>query len=77
MKRLRLGMQTTDIRTSNSYYDCSVCGKVISPQMLRAHFHTYRTNDYTSCGVRYRSKIAWRVCGWSHLSCSLNKIQTS
>jgi hypothetical protein len=70
MNRLKLGMRTTECRTTSMTHQCVVCDESISPQMVRAHFETFKTNDFTSCGVRHRSQIAWRVCAWSHLSCS-------
>ena len=70
MKRLNLGMHATSCRTTSMTHQCAVCGESMGPQMVRAHFETFKTNAYTSFKVRHRSHIAWRVCAWSHLSCS-------
>ena len=68
-KRLRLGMTTTDLRVSNWHNNCKFCGQTIIPSLQHVLFETFRTRDFTSCGIRHRPRIAWDVVGHAHLAC--------
>jgi hypothetical protein len=68
--KLRLGMTTTECRhTGSAGRTCRYCSGSMAAQLAVCHFETFRTTDFTACGIRHRPKIAWRVCGWSHLNC--------
>lgn len=68
-KRLRLGMTTCECRTSSWHNKCKLCGDLIEPSLQYVLFETFRTRDFTSCGIRHRPRIAWQVCGHAHLQC--------
>lgn len=68
---LKLGQYTREVRAICTSKTCLVCKKEITPQQCFVHFETFKTEPYESLGIKHKSVIAWRVNGWSHLTCQL------
>lgn len=68
-RTLQLGETCKELRVVSSTKKCCACGKDITPQLCWAHFETFKTKAFTSCGVRHPSYISWRVSHWTHMNC--------